>query len=487
MDSEHRNERAPDILSLSNLDESQKYPDINQQSSILLPEESGEIKNICFWKIVPTIRVIGAAQRSILCNDFDNELVSEELVTTTDLDSLSPIDIDTENIENISRDQQHSMISQDVSSMQVQGVKNTQSRCFICHSTTGRKVIPWAAIQQAWFQQLCYVSKSNRICQEHLTTSNKFNIEALKVIEDSKQDITVNNIDFGFWLLGISDLPKSTPYNFEEEGIEAEQYKMLVGISKENFDDLVQHLHGTQLNQVLKIKLLTDVSFLGMRNTTTRSVRDALAMFLMLLRNHVKQELIAFNFGTYQQVVSSTIDAVSVALEEHFVPKHLGYYHITREEALEKHSIKLTSTILGQPENRLCLIADCTYNYIEAPSNFELQRKTFSLHKKRNLIKPLYIVLPSGYILEAAGPYFCDAKNNDAANIRHHYKHSDLLLFLEEDDFFIFDRGFRDVVSETSTNGQAVFMPCLLGGKRTHFTCEEANESRKVCLLLFID
>ncbi len=222
-----------------------------------------------------------------------------------------------------------------------------------------------------------------------------------------------------------------------------------------------------------------------MRNTATRSIRAALAMFLMTLRNNIKQEIIAFNFSTTQQVVSSTIDAVSSALDEFFVPKYLGYYHITREEALQKHSIKLTSKVLGQSEDRLCLIADCTYNYIEKPSDFKLQRKTFSLHKKRNLLKPLYIVLPSGYILEAAGPYFCDANNNDAVNIRHHYKHSDILLFLEEDDFFIFDRGFRDVVKETNENGHSVMMPALLGGKRTNFTCEEANNSRKVRHLTF--
>lgn len=217
-----------------------------------------------------------------------------------------------------------------------------------------------------------------------------------------------------------------------------------------------------------------------MRNTLTRSVRNALAMFLLLLRNNMKQEVIAHNFSTTQQVVSKTIDAVPLALEENFVPNYLGYHHITREEALEKHSIKLTSKVLKQPESRLCLICDGTYNYIEKPSDFELQRKTFSIHKQRNLLKPLYIVFPTGYILEAAGPYFCDAKNNDAANIRHHYKHSDLLLFLEEEDYFLFDRGYRDVVDETISNGQSVFMPSLLTGKRTHFTCEEANSSRQV-------
>lgn len=104
-------------------------------------------------------------------------------------------------------------------------------------------------------------------------------------------------------------------------------------------------------------------------------------MFLMMLRNNIKQELIAFNFSTTQQAVSDAIDAVSDALDEHFVPKYLGYYHITREEALQKHSIKLTSEVFGQPENRLALIADCTYNYIKKPSNFDLQRKRFRFTK----------------------------------------------------------------------------------------------------------
>lgn len=201
----------------------------------------------------------------------------------------------------------------------------------------------------------------------------------------------------------------------------------------------------------------------------------------------MKQEVIAHNFSTTQKVVSKTIDAVSLALEENFVPKHLGYYHITREEALEKHSIQVTSKVLGQPEERLCVIADGTYNFIEKPGDFELQRKTFSIHKQRNLLKPLYIVLPTGYILEAAGPYFCDAKNNDAANIRHHYKNSDLLLFLDEGDFFLLDRGYRDVANETKEKGFSVFMPSLLTGKRTQFTCEEANASRKVSSNSFVN
>lgn len=57
----------------------------------------------------------------------------------------------------------------------------------------------------------------------------------------------MNNDDLTKWLLKMSDLPKSTPYNFDEGGIEPEKYKMFLGTYKDNFDDLVQYLHGTFL------------------------------------------------------------------------------------------------------------------------------------------------------------------------------------------------------------------------------------------------
>lgn len=145
-------------------------------------------------------------------------------------------------------DYEESLASNNPNSLCIQGIKNTQSRCFICQSVTNRKVTPWAAVQQAWFEKLCYIPKTNRTCQVHLTSSNKFNEEALQKIDDAKQNVFVNNDDLKKWLHKISDLPKSTPYNFDEGGIEPERYKMFLGISKDNFDDLVQYLHGIRLH-----------------------------------------------------------------------------------------------------------------------------------------------------------------------------------------------------------------------------------------------
>lgn len=132
-------------------------------------------------------------------------------------------------------------------SIHLRGIKSTQSRCFVCHSTADRSAVPWAAIQQAWFGKLCYIPKLNRACKEHLTLSDNLNEEALQKIEEMMEDVYVGIDEFQLWFISISDLPNTNIYNFEEDGIEASKYKILLGISKENFDDLVQYLHGTYL------------------------------------------------------------------------------------------------------------------------------------------------------------------------------------------------------------------------------------------------
>jgi hypothetical protein len=225
-----------------------------------------------------------------------------------------------------------------------------------------------------------------------------------------------------------------------------------------------------------------------MRNSSGRSIRNALAMLLILLRTNLKQEAIGHMFGTTQQIVSSTIDTVSSILEKTFVTENLGYHHISREEALTNHSNGLTSRALNQSPEQLCLVVDCTYCYIEQPTNSLEQRKTYNSYKKKNLYKPMLLTFPDGYILEAAGPYYSDHKHNDAEIIKHHFENSDLLLFMEEDDFFLWDRGYRDAVDSAAAHKIKSFMPALLQKKNKTqtgdkaFTCQAANESRRVTM-----
>lgn len=166
----------------------------------------------------------------------------DNLTTGVDFSSFT-----IENLHNFEpriEDLTSAVVSQGLNTLPLQGTKSTQSRCFICQSKNGRKGLPWAAIQQAWFKMRCYIPKTNRTCEEHLTDSNEFTDDVLQMIGALKQNINVRIPDFKSWLNTVSDLPKSTPYNFEENGIEAGKYKMFLGIDKESFDDLLQYLKG---------------------------------------------------------------------------------------------------------------------------------------------------------------------------------------------------------------------------------------------------
>lgn len=54
--------------------------------------------------------------------------------------------------------------------------------------------------------------------------------------------------------------------------------------------------------------------------------------------------------------------------------------------------------------------------------------------------------------------------------------------FVEPNDVFILDRGFRDVIKELNNRGIRTLMPNLLAKGQKQFTTQEANESRKVTL-----
>lgn len=166
-------------------------------------------------------------------------------------------------------------------------------------------------------------------------------------------------------------------------------------------------------------------------------------MLLIIFRNNLKQSFVGFLFGTTQQVVSQAIESVSQALIDDFVRQNLGYYHLTRDEIINLHSRPLVNKALQEEENRMRLVADCTYIYIEKPGDLDIQRKTFFLHKKRNLYKFQFITSTTGKIIDVDGPYFCDIANNDASVLSHHFQNSDILLLMEPEDILVVDRGYQ--------------------------------------------
>jgi hypothetical protein len=155
-----------------------------------------------------------------------------------------------------------------------------------------------------------------------------------------------------------------------------------------------------------------------------------------------------------------------------WVDLNLGISRATRD-LLRSHQTAETLGLFCN-EGQAAVVLDGTYTYVQKSSNNSFQRKSFSGHKHRHLLKPFMIVCPDGYIIDAIGPYL--AHINDAAiatDIR-----SKLKEVLGNGGVCIVDRGFRDAVQDLTALGLSVQMPCIRSGG--NLTTEEANRTRLV-------
>jgi len=152
-------------------------------------------------------------------------------------------------------------------------------------------------------------------------------------------------------------------------------------------------------------------------------------------------------------IVSDCINHVCIILEQDFFPLHLGlqknengaYIHLDRSQAIEKHGTRNFNLLFGLEANSLAFIADGTYLFIEKPQDFDLQKETWSMQKKRNLVKPMILCLSSGYVLHCPGPFLANGKNNDASILNSLLRPgTPLNEYLRPGDLAIVDRGFRD-------------------------------------------
>ena len=120
--------------------------------------------------------------------------------------------------------------------------------------------------------------------------------------------------------------------------------------------------------------------------------------------------------------------------------------------------------------------------------NNAVQRKTFSLQKKRSLIKPMVMVTTTGYIITIFGPFFSNFHNNDASILKHIMlnNYEDILNWTKENDIMIVDRGFRDSLGVLKALGIDAAMPSFLGNSRRQFDAHDANRSRFVTKLRWV-
>ena len=123
-----------------------------------------------------------------------------------------------------------------------------------------------------------------------------------------------------------------------------------------------------------------------------RSIRVALAVFLAKMWLGLNNRVLTCLFHLKsKRIVSRIFHQVREALIKSFVPLNLGFQHISRDSVPFNHQIVLATELLTNEPDQIVLIADGTYLYCQKSSNNEFQRRTYSNHKHRHLVKPMII------------------------------------------------------------------------------------------------
>ncbi|CAC5417891.1 unnamed protein product [Mytilus coruscus] len=158
--------------------------------------------------------------------------------------------------------------------------------------------------------------------------------------------------------------------NFDDSNLSEPDYITMTGLSKINFSEVC-----STLSKYLK-------------NTPARTITTTVAIFLCKLKS-----------------------------------ANLGFQHISREEVIQKHTRPLAQSMFGGiVSNNAIFVLDGTFIYVDKRNNFHFQRRSYSTHKGRPLVKPMIVCTTTGYYISVLGPYLADYRNNDASILTHMLK-----------------------------------------------------------------
>ncbi|CAF1161060.1 unnamed protein product [Rotaria sordida] len=200
--------------------------------------------------------------------------------------------------------------------------------------------------------------------------------------------------------------------------------------------------------------------------------------FFTICRQNMNQRAAAVFFGYKTHAsISSHFNQILGSLSNDFVPIYIGSSAFTRTD-IQRNTPdlfkKLFPGVVG--------IIDGIYLFCQKSKCFELQKKTWSEHKKRNLIKIMGVQFANGRWFDLMGPFYADGDHNDAS-IWNYVVKEDIGrihdIFDERTDEFIGDRGFRNVDNERFT----VRIPPSLAKDQVQLSTQDANTTRKITKL----
>ena len=345
-------------------------------------------------------------------------------------------------------------------------VTKSHARCFICKKPGPKLVVIPSAVRISTFlEHNVIINSDSRCCASHMD-GNSFKSGCLLNIPTACSTY-VNRTDILTMLESLRQQCNKSQAGFAFDSLGEEQEK-LTGLKKVHFDEICMLLSQK------------------MRNSPVRSVRTTVGIFFFKLKSGISNKIMSTLFALSVSSVRRAISSVRKLLMQWFVPLNLGLNHISRQDIIEHHTRPLAQSLFGSSGDgdnpKLILVLDGTYIYIQKSNNFAFQRRSYSVHKGRNLIKPMVIVTTTGYFVTIVGPYLADGKNSDASILKHIMQSNveDVVNFIQKDDIFVVDRGFRDSLNLLEEMGIKAEMPVFMTKGLRQLNTEDANASRMV-------
>lgn len=209
-----------------------------------------------------------------------------------------------------------------------------------------------------------------------------------------------------------------------------------------------------------------------------------LYMYLMKVRSGLPNEAIGSTFEISRTTVRRSIVVARDALAKDFMPIHINV--VRSRDYLVQKSSAMCNGIFNRDGEKVVLICDGTYIFINKSRNYKMQRETYTDQKKRNNIKIMMIVTTNGYIVHALGPY--KAGQNDASILQEIDRTTNVFANLRQGDILLLDRGFRDCEEHFKRKGLDVKIPALVqrSASGVQLSTIDANHTRLITSLRFV-
>ncbi|XP_028157568.1 uncharacterized protein LOC114350796 [Ostrinia furnacalis] len=337
---------------------------------------------------------------------------------------------------------------------------NSSSHCFVPYCTNPERYnVPISLRKRILTSQKVFVTDNARVCNEHISL---YNWEFLEQHEFSKV-FTKTEMQS---MLRLSIREVESHLDFESiEQIDDVIFKYWTGLSKQNYNIIFNQISPAM---------------------TCKKPRTALGAYLIKARTGDSHRRISSLLCVSKSAITRLLNAAREALITIFVPIHLGVNHLSREELINRNLI-IPEGLFGDREERVpIVIFDGTYIYLQKSSNYLFQKKTYSLHKYRNLVKPFLLVASDGHIIDTFGPYPATESDANIMKALFQNENRELRRYFEANDVFILDRGFRDAIPFLDSLGYKVYQPESLEPGETQLSTIKANKSRCVTLCRWV-